>query len=407
MPKFYRENEPWAVNNGSGSGGNATWAANSFSTYYFKRQRLENERYGKPTYLRGWKVRIDIVVTATAADMSSFDVYWNILDQMIDEIHIRLANVDKRGPFRHWLRRIMFYENYCRLGILPNSVSQSTTYTVWFYLALNAPVASINHREDFDFPVYLCDQDDFITFRYANLGSTLSDVTGEALTIYLYPDVVEKNQIIVPFIEQFYHKVSTDNTFDLTNGESLYARLEIINPSWTVSTGAYVADRNDYTSISGKSDGRTFIEAAYDPDILTHFDWIESSTSGGGPRQLEQHTFATDTWRGVMNPNFSSTKSLHLDLADDYFQAIYQVPFGGKLSYALYSKEIIRLILAGPDGTPSSYHEVVYERLVPNKEIDELNKRIRALNGNIPDPPATQGIDALENWGIFSPYVIL
>jgi hypothetical protein len=406
MPKFYRENEPWAVNVGSGAGGNATWAANSFSTYYFKRQRLENERYGKPCYLRGWKVRMDFATESTLADMSSYDFYWNILDQMISEVQIRLAGVDKRGPWRHWLRRIMFYENYARLGLLPNSVAQATTYTVWFYISVNTPVSSSTARDDFDYPVYLMDQDDFITFRYANLGSDFDAITTEALTIYLYPDVVEKNHIQVPFMEQFYHKTSTDTTFDLTNGESLYARLEIINPSWTVVTGAYLADRNDYTAISGKSDGRTFIEAAYDPDILNHFDWIESSVASG-PRQLEQHTFATDTWRGNMNPNFSSTKKLAEDVCDDYWQAIYQVPFGGNLSYCLYSKDLVRLILAGPDGLPSSYHEVVYERLIPNKIIDELNKRIRALNGNIPDPPATRGIDALENWDVFAPYVIL
>jgi len=409
MPKLYRENEPWTVNNGSGAGGNATFAANSQSTYYFKRQRLENERYGKPTYLRGWKVRMDLTFTDTPADPSGYDHYWNLLDQLIDEVHIRLANVDKRGPWRHWLRRIMFYENYARLAVWPDIQETSTTITTWFYLSLNAPVASVNHREDFDFPIYLMDQDDCITFRYGGAVAPVT-FTGTDLDIYLYPDVVEKNQIIVPFIEQFYYKTSTDGTFDLTNGESLYARIEIINPSYGAD-GALDADCNEYSSISGKSDGRVFIEAAYDPDLLNHFDWIESSTSGAGPRQLEHVTWLTDTWRGNMNPNFSADdddgmKSIEL-LCDDFWQAIYQVPPGGKLSYCLYSKELVRLILSDPTTTDNSYHNVVYERLVPNKEIDELNKRIRALNGNIPDPPATKGIDALENWDIFAPYVIL
>ena len=405
MPKFYRENEPWTVNNGGGAGGNATWAANSQSTYYFKRQRLENERYGKPTYLRGWKVRMVLGFADTPADPSTFDVYWQLLDQMISEIHIRLANVDKRNSWRAWLRRIMFYENYARLGTVPDIGEQADTWELWFYISLNAPVASINQREDFDYPIYLIDQDDFITFRWG-AGAIDAEFTTESLVVTLYPDVVEKNQIIVPFIEQFYNKVSTDSTFDLTNGESLYARLEIINPWYLAADGTPTANANHYGSISGKSDGRTFIEAAYDPDVLNHWDWLESSTASG-PRQLEQHVFDTDTWRGVMNPNWSQTKKLNEDFCHDTAQAIYQIPFGGKLSYCLYSKEIIRLILSDPAVTTTGYHHVIYSRLVPNKEIDELNKRIRALNGNIPDPPATKGIDALENFDIFSPFVIL
>jgi len=319
-----------------------------------------------------------------------------------------MAGIDKKGPFRAFLRRAEMYDNYRRYGVLPNSINTGTPFYFYLYIALNTPQASVQCRDDFDFPIILLDEKDSITFHWGDIAFlTALGITITGAGIRLISDVVVKNHVQVPFIEQFDFELKEDAVFRMVNGPSLYPRIDILNPSHKTTDGNFNDNVNEYATISAKTDGRYFIEENQPGDWVNHLEWLESE------RKVEDMVFtaadalALGAIEGVFNPNLNSSRTIERE-NDWACQNVYNIGFGGKLSYCLFSEDNVTMRLPNPTIiVANSYHFVQYERLVPNKELPELGKRIRKINGNIPATTGQQGVDALENIDRFAPYVVL
>lgn len=405
MPRWHFDSgSPFEVTNGQGQGGNSTYAAGATSTYKFTQQELESNLDGYWTYLRGLKIKLAPNID-TAANASAADFYWAMMDNVINFMEINIAGVQKRGHWRAWMKRCENWTGMRRYTHMPNSLDDSALEK-WFYVPLNAPGLTA-FPGDFDFPISMLAGKDFLKIEYGNATAGTgwpADHVLNSMTVYVYPDIVVKPALKIPFMENFYYEEKPDGTYTIEQGRSLYTHVNLINRSLATDDGAFTANCNEYATVEGKVDGRHFIEAAYPADMLRH--WAFKHANSGQGVKIEEVTLGTDTWRGVMEANGNELEDINA-LGENYVQEIYNVPARGKVSYALASRKNLKFQLPNPtSNTDSEYHHMVYSRLIPNKEIDELNKRIIAAGGTIPSSPAWAGYDSKDNWNIFAPYTI-